>query len=591
MNLLKYFKFYYKLTEHKLLNVILLSMLSSLCQSVALAAIATIANRSGASGKSNVIVNLVEHTLTALNFTESNQIFAVLLFAVASAFAATSFFLLFTNVYIVKLQNEIYRKMVNRVMELFITAKYEYYVANSVGYFHNNVIRQLRTVASSFKLFASVITLSVQLIPFVLISLMANFTLVIILGVVLSLLVLPLYFINKKTKALSIQNVTEFTTITSIMIQILHHYKYLKATDGHRSVFGHLRDVVKRLNSIGVKLIILANLSSNVMLSFAIFIICGLVYWQVVYKGVSLMDAGFVLGMLYMAATRLNAIPVALQKFMSSAGSILTYEEFVNDLNKYHEKDKEKHHINADFNKSLLFEKVSFQYKDADTMALNDICFEIKPYTSVAFVGGSGSGKSTIVNIVSGLLFPTEGTLKLGEALYNDISLHSLRSNIGYVTQEPVIFTDNVFNNIALWDDKCSKEDVINAAKAARAHEFIMNLPEQYNSMLGDNGVNLSGGQRQRISIAREFLRNTPLLILDEATSALDSETELDIQQSINELHGKKTMIIIAHRLSTIKHCDMIYVLDEGQIVEQGAYDELIKENGLFKKMVDKQSL
>jgi len=591
MNLFKYFKFYYKLTEHKLLNVILLSMLSSLSQTAALAAIATIANRSGASGKSNIIVNYVESILTYLNISGDNEVFALLLFVVASAFAVTSLFLLFTNVYVVQLQNEIYRKMVNRVMSLFISAKYEYYVANSVGYFHNNVIRQLRTVASSFKLFTAVITLTIQLIPFVIISLMANFTLVIILGSILTVLVIPLYLINRKTKALSVQNVHEFTTITSIMIQILHHYKYLKATDEHSSVFSHLRAVVKRLNSIGVRLIVLANLSSNVMLSFAIFLICALVYWQVVYRNVSLMDAGFVLGMLYMAATRLNAIPVALQKFMSSAGSILTYEQFLSDLTEFQEKSPDGVDEDADFSDTLKFDNVSFSYKNSDKPALQNISFEIKPFSSVAFVGGSGSGKSTIVNIISALLFPTSGNVNLGNCDYKNISLKSLRSQIGYVTQEPVIFTDTVSNNISLWKADTEMDAVIEAAKAARANEFIEKLPDGYNSMLGDNGVNLSGGQRQRISIAREFFRNTPMLILDEATSALDSETEQSIQQSIDELHGEKTLIIIAHRLSTVKHCDMIYVLDEGQIVEKGKYDELLSAGGLFKSMVDKQSL
>jgi subfamily B ATP-binding cassette protein MsbA len=303
------------------------------------------------------------------------------------------------------------------------------------------------------------------------------------------------------------------------------------------------------------------------------------------------MEAGVVLGLLYMASTRVNVIPVAYQKFMAASGAILTYEQLIAELDANHEGTMQVASQNADFEGDLIFNNVSFKYTKSETYALKNLSITIPNCSSVAFVGGSGAGKSTIINLITGLLKPDSGNITLSNTDFKKLNLASLRSGIGYVTQDPVIFNDTVKNNISFWDEKESDSKTKKAACAAHADSFISKMPKKYNTMLGDNGANISGGQKQRISIAREFYRETPLLILDEATSALDSETEQIIQQSINEMHGQKTMIIIAHRLSTIKHCDKIFVLDNGQLVEQGNYKELLAENGLFKEMVERQSL
>ena len=591
MNLLKYFLFYYKLTERKVLIVIALAMLSSGFQAFALAAIAAVSEYGVAADQRGQLTKAVYSVIDWIGISDPHTGFALLLIVVAVSFACSNLFIIFTNIYIVDLQNSIYKSVQKRIMNLLIHVDYEFFSSNNLGYFNNVIIAQLRAMSASFRFLVNIFVLFIAVVPFFFTAFAMNFKLALILACVLAPLILPLRWINRKTKKYSLKNVEEQTNINSLLIQILTHYKYLKATGQYNSVFERLRGVVHNVTVIAKRLVILGSLSSNAIMPVAITFICILVYWQVTVEGVPVVNAGLVLGLLYMASSRLNAVPIAYQKFVSATGSITAYEELLLKLKKNQEKSLDQNKYQADFTAPLTLKNVSLKYKSGEKSALQNISLSIEPFSSVAFVGGSGAGKSTIVNMLTGLLKPSNGTIKLGDIPYTEIDLVSLRNGIGYVTQEPVIFSDTVKANISLWDPEESDEKIIPAAQAAHAHDFIKTLPQSYNTILGDNGVNISGGQRQRISIAREFYRETPLLILDEATSALDSETEQVIQQSINEFHGKKTMIIIAHRLSTIKHCDKIFVMDEGKIVEFGSYDELIKADGLFKKMVEMQSL
>ena len=210
---------------------------------------------------------------------------------------------------------------------------------------------------------------------------------------------------------------------------------------------------------------------------------------------------------------------------------------------------------------------------------------------TIALVGQSGSGKSTLVDLVPRYHDVSEGALLIDGKNVKDVSIHSLRSLIGNVNQEAILFNDTFYNNITFGVENATMEQVIEAAKIANAHDFIMETEKGYDTMIGDRGGRLSGGQRQRVSIARAILKNPPILILDEATSALDTESERLVQEALERLMKSRTTIAIAHRLSTIKNADEICVLYEGDIVERGTHDELIALNGYYKKLNDMQSL
>ena len=241
-------------------------------------------------------------------------------------------------------------------------------------------------------------------------------------------------------------------------------------------------------------------------------------------------------------------------------------------------------------NDRIEFKDISFSY-DGKREVLKHVNLTVPKGKTIALVGQSGSGKSTLVDLLPRYHDVQEGDITIDGTSIRDVRIADLRSLIGNVNQEAILFNDTFFNNIAFGVENATMEQVIEAAKIANAHDFIMEKPEGYNMNIGDRGSKLSGGQRQRISIARAILKNPPILILDEATSALDTESERLVQEALERLMKTRTTIAIAHRLSTIKNADEICVLYEGEIVERGKHEDLIELNGYYKRLHDMQQL
>ena len=238
-----------------------------------------------------------------------------------------------------------------------------------------------------------------------------------------------------------------------------------------------------------------------------------------------------------------------------------------------------------DLNKKLSFENVSFSYDKEDEKVLNNINFQINKGEIIALVGPSGAGKSTLVDLVPRFYDTLSGAIKIDGVDLKEIKINSLRSLMGIVTQETLLFDDTVKANIAYGIENISDNEVIEAAKAANAHDFIKDLKDGYETIIGERGTSLSGGQKQRIAIARAIVKNPPILILDEATSSLDSESEKNVQEAIESLMHKRTVIVIAHRLSTVQNANKIIVLNKGNIVQEGKHEELINIEGIYKEL------
>lgn len=251
--------------------------------------------------------------------------------------------------------------------------------------------------------------------------------------------------------------------------------------------------------------------------------------------------------------------------------------------------DPEKPLTDISFERKIKFEKVSFKYDNADTVALDQIDITINKGEVVALVGSSGAGKSTFVDLLPRFFDVSSGSIRIDGNDIRSYTLYDLRSLFGIVSQEAILFNDTIKNNI-LFGAEATDEQIEKAARIANVSEFVNEMPDKYQSNIGDRGMKLSGGQRQRLTIARAVLRNPPIMILDEATSALDSESELLVQDALEKLMKNRTTVVIAHRLSTIRNADKIVVLDKGKIVEMGSHEQLMTLNGNYNKFVEMQT-
>jgi ATP-binding cassette, subfamily B, bacterial MsbA len=241
------------------------------------------------------------------------------------------------------------------------------------------------------------------------------------------------------------------------------------------------------------------------------------------------------------------------------------------------------------FSSRIDVDHVSFGYERGAALVLHDVTLQARKGEVIAIVGSSGSGKTTLVNLLPRFYEATSGTIRIDGEDLRSVTLRSLRDQIAMVTQETILFYDTVWNNICYGLSNVPKERVIAAAQAALAHDFISELPQGYNTLVGERGTRLSGGQRQRIAIARAILKDSPILILDEATSELDAESEMFVQKALSNLMTGRTTFVIAHRLATIRRADKIMVLEDGQITESGTHSELLTKGGTYARLYEIQ--
>ena len=287
------------------------------------------------------------------------------------------------------------------------------------------------------------------------------------------------------------------------------------------------------------------------------------------------------LAMLYAPIRRLNNINIIIQEGIAAAKRVFDLLDTKPDI-----VDRDNAIELGRASGDIEYNNVLFSYDASkEEYALKDISFKIKPGEKIAFVGESGAGKTSITNLLPRLFDVTSGQILVNGHDIRDFTVHSLRANIAMVTQEMVLFNDSIKANISYGTSGATMEKIIEASRSANAHEFIMDMPDGYDTKIGEAGVRLSGGQRQRICIARAIIKDAPILILDEATSSLDTESEREVQSAMDKLMKGRTTLIIAHRLSTIIGSDWIMVMNKGKIVEQGSHEELLKKNGYYTRL------
>jgi len=396
-------------------------------------------------------------------------------------------------------------------------------------------------------------------------------------------------FLNQSTKKLSRSISYYFDVYEGKIIQHVQNFKYLKATGLLNYFAARLQSTILEIQENRTKLGLISSILVGTREPILVFIVAFVIYIMTSFMGGELGIILLSLLFFYRALSGITIMQYNWNQFLMVSGSMENMKEFLNEMQEKREPNGEKQF--QSFKQDIKLQQVNFYY--GNTLILNNVTLDIKKNTTIAFVGESGSGKTTLVNIIAGLLPIDEGQLNVDGIPMEEIARESYQQRIGYITQEPVVFNDTIFNNVSLWAEPDPQKLVRfwKAAEQASLMDFINQLPDKEQTLLGHSGVSLSGGQRQRLSIARELFKDIDILIMDEATSALDSETEWAIKESIEALHGKYTLISVAHRLSTIKHADEVVFMDKGTIQGIGTFESLITQLPRFKRMVEFQGI
>jgi ATP-binding cassette, subfamily B, bacterial MsbA len=409
-------------------------------------------------------------------------------------------------------------------------------------------------------------------------------------------ILLPLtgFIIGRVSRSLKKQSTTaqeQMGTLMSILDETLGGLRVIKAFNAEKLLQGKFITTNTFLNNIRNKMMFRRDMASPMSEFLGVMVLCCVLWFggRLALSGNTLGADAFITYIVFFTQIINPAKSLSTAFYNAQRGSsaikrieaVLQAEVTVTDL-------PNAKHLAA-FTKSIEFRNVTFKYEDVTI--LDNVSLTIEKGKTIALVGSSGAGKSTLADLVPRFHDVTSGELLIDGVNIKEYSLLSLRDQMGIVTQEPILFNDTIANNISLGNPVANIDEIEQAAKIANAHDFIMQKEENYQTNIGDRGGKLSGGERQRVTIARAVLKNPPILILDEATSSLDTESERLVQDAINKMMENRTSIVIAHRLSTIRHANEIIVLQKGRIVERGTHDELINQNGFYRKLVEMQEV
>jgi len=511
------------------------------------------------------------------------------LFFLCIFFLLKGFATYFSNAYTVIAQQYFIRKIRLGMLQSLNSLSFKSFILSDIGQIQNTlsgeVDRVSRAFASYFKAFEQVVLVFIYMGFAFFVD--AQFALLVSVGGVLTNFIYKK--INYSTKAASRALTSDAHAFQSLIIQHVANFKYLKAT-GLLFFFGNrLTTKLLLLEKSNKRIGLLGSMVTGAREPLLIFVVASVILIQTKLLGAPLGPILISLLFFYRALTALLGMQGAWNYFLGNAGSIENMTAFKIELDKGKEKDGSK--VLEKFKTGFQLKNISLKY--GDKQVLKNISLQIKKNETIAFVGESGSGKTSLVNILAGLMPVDAGEMKVDELNRSEMNIASFQKRIGYITQDPVIFNDTIFNNVTFWAEPngTNIQRYEEAVKKASIKDFIESLTRKENTELGNNGINLSGGQKQRISIARELYKDIDILIMDEATSALDSETERSIQDNIEALKGEYTILIVAHRLSTIKNADRIILMSNGQIEQTGTYQELVNNVSLFKRMVSLQEL
>lgn len=588
-NLKKVFLLYYGYTKYRIFVLVILSALSGLLEGFGVSMLFPLLESFSKQniGKSTFNVESFERFFELIHLEPSTFVL-VLIFL--SSFILKSLFKYFVGVYKTKLSTKMLSSIRLDFLRRFLNLDYRVYMTMDAGRLSNTFTLELEKTMSGFIYFCNYFVGLFTGLAFLVLVCFISFPFTVLIILVGTFYFLLFSKINQSINLFSKNIASQNSIFNSLLIQLIQSFKYIKSTNSKDGIKKKLERNINEIRELKYKMDIRQSFVSAIQEPLVIFLLIFVVYLNVVFFDTEISAIITILLLFYRSLNYFLSSQLIWNNFISQVGST----ESVMDLKSYLDDSQEikSGKCNPIFECEIKLEDVSYGYSPQN-LILKNVNIVLPKNKTIAIVGKSGSGKSTLVNLITGLLKVKDGQILIDGVDIKNINVDQWRKRIGYITQESVLFNDSVRNNITMWETHGAFKigEFEKALQLANVKEFY---DEELDSIktLGDRGISLSGGQRQRIAIARELYKSPELLILDEATSSLDSETENYISESIKMLQGSLAIVIIAHRLSTIKNCDWIYVLDGGEIIEEGSYDELSNNsNSQLSYFIKMQSL
>ena len=526
-------------------------------------------------------------------FINKDQTLIILIpIAIIIAFSAKGVSLYCAKLIMINVSEEVKKMLQTDMLKSFIKADTEIIDNKHSGNYISNLnfdVQQITRLLS--EAYLSIFKDGLTLIGLLFVMFFQNWKLSLIAIIMIPLATITAKILGKRMGKVTTQAQEKSGDLNRYLIDLFKNHKIIKIFQRENFEKSRSEKFVNDLKEKSAKIATVYIRSAPIMEILTGILIASLIFYsgKLIISGELAINNFFsflaAMMLAYQPVKTLTKVNVAISQGFAAAERILPIIDTQNEINSNEQGDK----LNI-IDGNIVLDKINFTYKsNPENKVLHDISLKFVGGKMTALVGHSGSGKSTLLNMIPRIYLPTSGNIYFDNQDISKVNLVSLRNQISIVDQNTTLFDDTVFNNIKYARPNADKEDIIAAAKLSMSDDFINNLENGYETMIGENGVKLSGGEKQRLSIARAFLKNSRIILLDEATSSLDSETEEKIQKALDKLTTNKTTIVIAHRLSTILNSDNIYVVDNGKIVDSGKHDDLLNNSKIYKNFYQRQ--
>lgn len=471
-----------------------------------------------------------------------------------------------------------------------LNARYLHLTTYNVGYITNGIVHEIQNVNAGARNLVNVVVALVMTVIYIVLPTLVQPT----LSVFLIVLSIPLagmtVVLVRKTRVLSLLFTNLHGRQEGFLIEGIRNVKFIKATGRTSVISERLIRETTRVSETFRKLFIISGITKYAPEPLIVMVMAGIILLYTETFGQPVVEILFLMFLFFQASKNMLKLQSALRQFTEATGSLKLYQHLREELAANAVPD-DSWAASPNMSGAIELSDVSVTYPNAIRPSLIGINLTIPNKSTVALVGASGSGKTSVANLLCGLILPSSGEISIDGISYNDLRISEIQATTGYVTQESAVFSGSFIENVTFWESNPDRERVteIMSQLELRGVGVGDSDLDPLDRRIGGDGMQLSGGERQRLSIARELYRNSELMILDEATSALDSGLEKKIDHLLESQQGSKTFVIIAHRLSTVRSADLIYVLDEGQIIESGSFDDLVKKDGKFARMTELQ--